>query len=72
MTDDAPQVTIWDYHPVDSDSGDVLLTPNDITYDFSAADFLGTTFQSSTGSKGKTKYFYNYGNGDIAKTGCLF
>jgi hypothetical protein len=34
MTDDAPQVTIWDFHPVTSDSGDRLLTPNDITFEF--------------------------------------
>jgi hypothetical protein len=70
MTDDAPQVTIWDFHPVTSDSGDVLLTSNDITYDFTAGLTAGQMAQS-TGSKGKTKYFYNYAK-DFATTGCLF
>ena len=31
MTDDAPQVTMWEWNPVKTDSGDVLFTPNDIT-----------------------------------------
>ena len=70
MTDDAPQVTIWDYHPVTSDSGDVLLTPNDITFDFTGIE-TAVTMAQATGSKGKTKYFYNYVK-DITKTGCLF
>ena len=70
MTDDAPQVTIWDFHPVTTDSGDVLLTPNDITFEF--YDSLTVADMAlSAGSKGKTKYFYNYAK-DIAKTGCLF
>ncbi len=30
MSDDAPTMNIWQYHPVTSDSGDVLLTANDI------------------------------------------
>ena len=70
MTDDAPQVTIWDYHPVTSDSGDVLLTTNDITYDFNTG-VTAAQMALATGSKGKTKYFYNYAK-DITKTGCLF
>jgi hypothetical protein len=71
MTDDAPQVTIWDYHPVTSDSGDVLLTPNDITSSLIDIGMVAATMSASTGSKGKTKYFYNYVK-DITKTGCLF
>ena len=71
MTDDAPQVTIWDYHPYTSDSGDVLLTPNDITYDFTTPAITAVQMAQSTGSKGKTKYFYNYAK-DFSKTGCLF
>ena len=70
MTDDAPQVTIWEYHPVTSDSGDVLLTPNDITYPFTTAE-TSLTMALPAGSKGKTKYVYNFAK-DITKTGCLF
>jgi hypothetical protein len=31
MTDDAPKVIVWEWNPVQKDSLDVLLTPNDIT-----------------------------------------
>jgi hypothetical protein len=31
MTDDAPQVVMWEWQPVTTDSGDMLLTDNDIT-----------------------------------------
>ena len=71
MTDDAPQVTIWDYHPVTSDSGDVLLTPNDITSSKIDIGMVAATMSQSTDSKGKTKYFYNFVK-DFTKTGCLF
>ena len=31
MANDAPKVIVWEWNPVKQDSGDVLLTPNDIT-----------------------------------------
>ena len=72
MTDDAPQVTMWEWHPVTTDSGDMLLTPNDITVDQGATTTTGVMAAIPTSKKSKSTYFYNYPAFDFSKTGCLF
>ena len=80
MSDDAPQITMWSWQPVNRDSGDVILTKNSITNSY--ADGFGTatiaTYYASVpalfkdGSNGaKTRYFYNYPGKGPADTGCL-
>jgi hypothetical protein len=72
MTDDAPQVVMWEWQPVTTDSGDILLTPNDITSSILSATTVTVANQSPitpTTKKSKTAYFYNQPG---MKTGCLF
>lgn len=80
MTEDAPQVTMWEWQPVTSDSGDVLITPNDISqltqsYSVSVSETGGAGTSSAgigvANHLGKTRYFYNTPGVSIDKTFCL-
>lgn len=71
MTDDAPQTTIWEWNPVKTDSGDILLTPNDITNPALMNGVTSTTMGTKT-TKSKTSYFYNMPGKTFGQTGCLF
>ena len=57
MTDDAPTAVVWEWNPVKTDSGDILLTSNDIT---SSAITTGVTdvIMGTKTTKSETSYFY--------------
>lgn len=53
MSDDSPQITVWDYQPVKTDSGDVYLNGVNILN----APAVGTAVFTKT--NGAYNYYYN-------------
>ena len=65
MSDDSPEITVWDYHPVTTDSGDVYFAGNNI---YAAPSVIPGSY---TKTNGAYNYYYNTPNLKITDTWCL-
>ncbi len=65
MSDDSPQITVWDYQPIKTDTGDVFFAGNNI---FSAPSIPPPIY---TVTNGAYNYYYNTPNQKMANTWCL-
>ena len=65
MSDDSPLITVWDYQPVKTDTGDVYFAGNNI---YSAPSVIPAVY---TQTNGAYNYYYNTPNLKTANTWCL-
>ena len=57
MSEDSPQITVWDYQPVKTDSGDVYFAGNNI---YSAPSTIPASYGQQTNKA--YNYYYNTPN----------
>jgi hypothetical protein len=68
MSEDSPLITVWDYQPVKTDTGDVYFAGNNI---YMASSNIPTVAPFYTQTKGAYNYYYNTPNLKMANTWCL-
>ena len=68
MSEDSPLITVWDFQPFKTDTGDVYFAGNNI---YMASSTIPAVAPFYTQTKGAYNYYYNTPNLKMENTWCL-